>query len=82
MIGRELPDQLSLAECGVENGAALKLILAMRGGPINTRRVVISNNNDANASSRSTNVHANHIEDLMLRNKEKILDKIPQNGQV
>ena len=77
-----MPDPLSLAECGVENGASLKLILAMRGGPINTRRVVISNNNDGNANARTTNVHANHIEDLMLRNKEKILDKIPQNGQV
>ena len=82
-IGRELPDQLSLEECGVENGSTLKLILAMRGGPINTRRVVISNTNARNTSGgTTTNVSSNHIEDIMLRNKEKILDKIPKNGQV
>ena len=27
----------SLEECGVETGATLRLILALRGGPINTR---------------------------------------------
>ena len=83
IIGRELPDALSLEECGVENGSTLKLILAMRGGPINTRRVVIPNtNNSRNASGGEAVGSANNIEDIMLKNKEKILDKIPKNGQV
>ena len=82
--GRELPDSLSLEECGVENGATLKLILAMRGGPINTRRVVISNTSGRNPSEHGPNENAtsSHIEDIMLKNKDKLLDKIPKNGQV
>ena len=82
--GRELPDSLSLEECGVENGATLKLILAMRGGPINTRRVVISNTSGRNPSENGPNDNAtsSHIEDIMLKNKDKLLDKIPKNGQV
>ena len=55
----------------------------MRGGPINTRRVVIpSSNNVRNASGGDAVGSANNIEDIMLKNKEKILDKIPKNGQV
>ena len=82
--GRELPDSLSLEECGVENGATLKLILAMRGGPINTRRVVISNTSGRNPSEHGPNENAtsSHIEDIMLKNRDKLLDKIPKNGQV
>ena len=82
--GRELPDSMSLEECGVENGATLKLILAMRGGPINTRRVVISNTSGRNPSEHGSNETAtsSHIEDIMLNNKDKLLDKIPKNGQV
>ncbi len=34
---RELPDAAGLRECGVRSGATLKLVLALRGGPINTR---------------------------------------------
>ena len=80
---RELPDQLSLEECRVENGSTLKLVLAMRGGPINTRRAVISNTNVRNTSGEaSANATSSHIEDIMMRNKEKIMDKIPKNGQV
>ena len=83
-IGRELPDSLSLQECGVENGATLKLILAMRGGPINTRRVVISNTSGRNPSEHGPNENttSSHIEDIMLKNKDELLDKIPKNGQV
>ena len=55
----------------------------MRGGPINTRRVVIpSSNNGRNASGGDAVGSANNIEDIMLKNKDKILDKIPKNGQV
>ena len=54
----------------------------MRGGPINTRRVVIPSSNVRNASGGEAVGSANNIEDIMLKNKEKILDKIPKNGQV
>ena len=54
----------------------------MRGGPINTRRVVIPNSNVRNTSGDDSAVNSNNIEDIMLKNKEKILDKIPKNGQV
>ena len=37
LIGHELRDNLTLAESRIENGANLRLILALRGGPINTR---------------------------------------------
>ena len=67
----------------MENGSTIKLILAMRGGPINTRRVVISNTNGRSTSGEATGSISSHpIEDIMLKNKEKILDKIPKNGQV
>ena len=39
--GTELPDDLSLRKCGVQNGDRLKLVLGMRGGPINMRRVAL-----------------------------------------
>ena len=75
---------MSLEECGVENGATLKLILAMRGGPINTRRVVISNTSGRSPSEHGPNENAtsSHSEDIMFKNKDKLLDKIPKNGQV
>jgi hypothetical protein len=31
---RELPNKLSLYECGVTDGATLRLVLGLRGGPI------------------------------------------------
>uniref|UniRef100_A0A0L8HD01 AN1-type domain-containing protein n=1 Tax=Octopus bimaculoides TaxID=37653 RepID=A0A0L8HD01_OCTBM len=37
----ELEDDFSLADYKVHNGATLRLVLAMRGGPINTRRIPI-----------------------------------------
>ena len=56
----------------------------MRGGPINTRRVVISNTSGRNPGEHGPNDNAtsSHIEDIMLKNKDKLLDKIPKNGQV
>ena len=54
----------------------------MRGGPINTRRVVIPSSNTRNTSGGEAVGSANNIEDIMLKNKEKILDRIPKNGQV
>lgn len=35
---QELPDESSLHDCNVTNGSTLKLVLGMRGGPINTRK--------------------------------------------
>jgi hypothetical protein len=84
----ELPDGKSLEECGIETGATLRLILALRGGPINTRRVPVPS---------SSNTHHRHqmqqnqdgtmnipddVKELMSRNRDNILDKIPKNGQV
>ena len=41
ITGVELPEELSLRKCGVQNGDRLKLVLGMRGGPINMRRVAL-----------------------------------------
>jgi hypothetical protein len=48
----------------------------MRGGPINTRRVLMP--------APSTKQPPNHadLHNLMMRNKAQILDKMPKNGQV
>lgn len=73
--GAELPDDLRLSDCGIENGATLKLVLSMRGGPINTRRVPMPTPKQQQQS------HA-ELHNLMMRNKAQILDKIPKNGQV
>ncbi|XP_077507249.1 uncharacterized protein LOC144116354 isoform X9 [Amblyomma americanum] len=35
---QELPDESSLHDCNITDGATLKLVLGMRGGPINTRK--------------------------------------------
>ena len=75
ILGTELPDECSLRKCGVQNGDRLKLVLAMRGGPINTRRVAIP-------SQPTKPVGPADLQNLMLKNKEQILEKIPKNGQV
>ena len=74
----ELHDDLTLADCGVVTGSTLKLVLSMRGGPINTRRVVMP------SPPKQSQPPPNHAElhNLMMRNKAQILDKIPKNGQV
>jgi len=76
--GVELHDDLTLAYCGVVTGSTLKLVLSMRGGPINTRRVVMP------SPPKQSQQPPNHAElhNLMMRNKAQILDKIPRNGQV
>ena len=30
-----------MQDCGIPDGATLKLVLAMRGGPINTRKIIL-----------------------------------------
>ncbi|XP_072141888.1 uncharacterized protein [Dermacentor andersoni] len=38
---QELPDDSSLHECNITDGATIKLVLGMRGGPINTRKAYL-----------------------------------------
>jgi hypothetical protein len=59
----------------VQNGSTLKLVLSMRGGPINTRRIAMP------PPPKQQQQHAD-LHNLMMRNKAQILDKIPKNGQV
>ena len=70
-----MPDELSLRKCGVENGDRLKLVLGMRGGPINMRRVALP------PSTQHKHV-GQDLHHLMLKNKDQILEKMPKNGQV
>ena len=37
----ELDDKCSLSDYNVPNGATLRMVLALRGGPINTRRSIL-----------------------------------------
>ena len=70
-----MPDELSLRKCGVENGDRLKLVLGMRGGPINMRRVALPPSNQHKHVGQD-------LHHLMLKNKDQILEKMPKNGQV
>ncbi|XP_075736561.1 AN1-type zinc finger protein 4 isoform X2 [Rhipicephalus microplus] len=38
---QELPDDCSLQECNITDGATIKLVLAMRGGPVNIRKAYL-----------------------------------------
>ena len=53
----------------------------MRGGPINTRRIVMPPPKPQPQHPASQSNHAD-LHNLMMRNKAQILDKIPKNGQV
>ena len=74
--GVELQDDLSLLDCGITNGSTLKLVLSMRGGPINTRRVAMPPPRQQQQPNQA------ELHSLVMRNKAQILDKIPKNGQV
>eukprot|EP00094_Tigriopus_californicus_P006746 TCALIF_06497-PA protein Name:"Similar to ZFAND4 AN1-type zinc finger protein 4 (Homo sapiens)" AED:0.40 eAED:0.42 QI:122/1/0.5/1/1/1/2/0/145 len=78
-LGKELEDAPSLFEYHIESGSTLKLILALRGGPINTRRIPVPQS----AMSRSVDPERvpRDIRDLMARNRAQLLDKMPKNGQ-
>ena len=67
---KELPNKLSLYECGVQDGATLKLVLGMRGGPINTRKVILPDES------------TKELEEAVERNKEELLEQIPEGGHV
>ncbi|KAG8435193.1 hypothetical protein GDO86_013218 [Hymenochirus boettgeri] len=65
----ELEDEFSLSDYNISEGCTLKLILAMRGGPINTRRVPIDS-------------PVREITEYMDPNREEIWEKVPSNKQV
>lgn len=65
----ELDDDHCLHDYGIAEGCTLKLVLAMRGGPINTRRVTLED-------------PIKEVSDLMESTKEEVWDKNPANKQV
>ena len=65
----ELPSAKSLYECEVPDGATLKLVLSMRGGPINTRRVALQE-------------QAGELQQVVEQSKEELLEHIPEGGHV
>ena len=66
----ELTNTLSLYECQVPDGATLKLVLSMRGGPINTRKIPLQDEG------------ARELQEVMERSKEELLEHIPEGGHV
>ncbi|XP_019620203.1 PREDICTED: AN1-type zinc finger protein 4-like [Branchiostoma belcheri] len=66
----ELEDDYCLHDYSITDGSTLKLVLAMRGGPINTRRVPMED------------PAIREMAEYMEANKEEILDKLPNNKQV
>ena len=66
----ELANSLSLYECQVPDGATLKLVLSMRGGPINTRKIPLQDDG------------ARELQEVMERSKEELLEHIPEGGHV
>lgn len=65
----ELDDEHCLHDYGIAEGCTLKLILAMRAGPINTRRVTLED-------------PVKEVADLMESTKEEGWEKPPSNKQV
>ncbi|XP_029030821.1 AN1-type zinc finger protein 4 [Betta splendens] len=65
----ELDDDHCLHDYGIAEGCTLKLVLAMRGGPINTRRVTMED-------------PMKEVTDLMESAKEDSWEKGPANKQV
>lgn len=66
----ELEDDYCLHDYSIHDGATLKLVLAMRGGPINTRRIPME---DPTLREMAEYVEAN---------RDEIWEKIPGNRQV
>lgn len=67
-------------EYQIESGSTLKLILALRGGPINTRRIPVPQS--AMGQSVDPERVPRDIRELMAKNRAQLLDKMPKNGQV
>ncbi|XP_071505546.1 AN1-type zinc finger protein 4-like [Diadema antillarum] len=66
----ELEDDYCLQDYGIPPSASLKLVLAMRGGPINTRRIPMED------------PAIREMAEYMEANKEEIWEKLPGNRQV
>lgn len=66
----ELEDEYCLHDYQIHSGATLKLVLAMRGGPINTRRIPVED------------TALREMAEYMEANKDEILDKLPDNRNV
>ncbi|KAK3594871.1 hypothetical protein CHS0354_005944 [Potamilus streckersoni] len=66
----ELEDDYCLHDYSIHEGATLKLVLAMRGGPINTRRIPME---DPQLREMAEYVEAN---------RDEIWEKLPGNRQV
>ena len=67
---RELSNNSSLYECDIPDGATLRLVLSMRGGPINTRKIPLHDE------------QARELQDAVERSKEELLEQIPEGGHV
>ena len=67
---RELSNNSSLYECDIPDGATLRLVLSMRGGPINTRKIPLHDE------------HSRELQDAVERSKEELLEQIPEGGHV
>ncbi|XP_050394542.1 AN1-type zinc finger protein 4 [Patella vulgata] len=66
----ELEDDYCLHDYSIHSGATLKLVLAMRGGPINTRRIPMED------------PALREMAEYMEANKDEILEKLPGNRHV
>ena len=67
---RELSNNSSLYECDIPDGATLRLVLSMRGGPINTRKIPLQDE------------HSRELQEAVERSKEELLEQIPEGGHV
>ncbi|KAK3763454.1 hypothetical protein RRG08_053308 [Elysia crispata] len=66
----ELEDDFCLHDYSIHSGATLKLVLAMRGGPINTRRIPVEDS------------ALREMAEYMEANRDEILDKLPGTSNV
>ena len=67
---RELSNNSTLYECDIPDGATLRLVLSMRGGPINTRKIPLQDE------------HSRELQEAVERSKEELLEQIPEGGHV
>ncbi|XDV50017.1 hypothetical protein PO909_019149 [Leuciscus waleckii] len=68
--GMELEDEYCLHDYSITEGCTLKLVLAMRGGPVNTRRVTVTDDS------------ARDIADCLDAGREEMWEKSLPNKQV
>ncbi|XP_052007149.1 AN1-type zinc finger protein 4-like [Xyrauchen texanus] len=68
--GMELEDEYCLHDYSISEGCTLKLVLAMRGGPVNTRRVTVTDDS------------VREISDCLNTGREEMWEKSLPNKQV